>query len=405
MFTGADGARRRGNGRVQSKIDGEDTDVAPEQETRPAIAATAFTWRDPATMRPRQWLYGKHYIRKYITCTVAPGGGGKTSLAISEALAMASGAPLLCIEPSERARVWFWNGEDPREELERRVMAAVARHKLTSIDVEGHLFLDIGREMPIVLATQSREGAVIARPVAEAVIEAIRRNRIDALIIDPFVKSHKVTENDNSAIDAVATAWAHIAEVTNCSIELLHHPRKTGGAEITVEDGRGASALLSASRSARVLNTMSREEARKAGLSDAAARLYFRVENGKPNMVARPERATWYMLESVPLGNGDDVGVVVPWKWPDPFDGVTTNDLRAAQNAVSQGGPWRANHQARTWVGIAIAAALHLDAKRHRARIKEMLDTWIKNGMFVLVEGKGDDRHPTQFIEVGTWAE
>ena len=30
-------------------------------------------------------------------------------------------------------------------------------------------------------------------------------------------------------MDAVATEWAHIADVTNCAIELLHHTRKTGG--------------------------------------------------------------------------------------------------------------------------------------------------------------------------------
>lgn len=44
--------------------------------------------------------------------------------------------------------------------------------------------------------------------------------------VDPFVKSHKVIENDNGAIDDVVTEWAHIADECNCSIELVHHVRK-----------------------------------------------------------------------------------------------------------------------------------------------------------------------------------
>ena len=164
-------------------------------------------------------------------------------------------------------------------------------HGLTPEDVAGHLFTDVGRRAPIILATQTRSGTAIAKPVVEAVIEAIKTNQIDALVIDPFVKSHRVGENDNNAIDAVVSQWAAIADVTNCAIELLHHPRKTGGAEVTVEDGRGASALLSASRSARVLNRMSAQEAEDAGLEKATAWRHFRVDNGKASMAPPPERS------------------------------------------------------------------------------------------------------------------
>ena len=133
-------------------------------------------------------------------------------------------------------------------------------------------------------------------------IATIRHNKIDVLIIDPFVKSHRVSENDNIAIDVVATQWAEIADMTDCAIELLHHPRKTGGAEITVEDGRGASALISASRSARVLNRMKKEDADEAGVEAAQAWRYFRVDNGKASMAPHPERADWYRLVSTTAG-------------------------------------------------------------------------------------------------------
>ena len=107
---------------------------------------------------------------------------------------------------------------------------------------------------------------------------------------------------------------------------------------------------------------------------------YFRVDSGKASM-APPEHADWYQLVSVPLGNGDDVGVVVRWSWPDPLAGMTVHDLRAAQAAVSEGGPWRASHQAKMWVGKPIAKALKLNVKnktdRHKIRtVDETKKTW-----------------------------
>jgi hypothetical protein len=367
------------------------------------ISASPFVWRDPANIPPREWLYARHHIRKYLTCTVGLGGGGKTSLGIVEALAMATGRSLLGITPPNRLRVWIWNGEDPADELNRRVIAAMVEHNIAPGDIAGFLFCNTGRETPIVLATQTRNGTTITKPVVDAVIDTIKRNQLDVLIIDPFVKSHKVSENDNIAIDMVAGQWASIADITNCGIELSHHSRKTGGNEVTIEDSRGAIALINASRSARVLNKMTKQEAENAGVEQAWR--YFRLDNGKASMAPPPERAEWYRLATVNLANGDEVGVATAWTWPNAFEGVTPSDLRAAQKEVGQGGPWRANHQAKNWVGIPIAKALRLNPNKDRKRIAALLETWIRNGMFVVVPGKGSDRHPTQFVEVGQWAD
>jgi hypothetical protein len=339
-----------------------------------------------------------------LTCTIAPGGHGKTTLVIAETLAMTTQRALLGITPAERSRVWLWNGEDPADELDRRIQAAMIQHQVEPQEIEGYLFRNTGRETPIILATQTRGGTVIAKPVAEALITTIKQHEINVLVIDPFVKSHKVNESDNVAIDAVATQWAEIADVTNCAVELLHHPRKTGGAEIGIEDARGAVALINASRSARVLNKMSKQEVDNGGLEKSEAWRYFRVDNGKASMAPPPERADWYKLTSVPLGNGDNVGTVTSWTWPDPFEGVTVHDLRAAQKEVAEGGPWRANSQANDWIGKPIAKALKLNANKDsdRKKINLVLRTWIKNGMFVEEDGEGRSRHKVRIVKVGT---
>jgi hypothetical protein len=56
---------------------------------------------------------------------------------------------------------------------------------------------------------------------------------------------------------------AHIAEETNSALEFAHHVRKAanGQTETTADDARGATAIINAVRSARVLNRMTKEQA------------------------------------------------------------------------------------------------------------------------------------------------
>jgi hypothetical protein len=50
-------------------------------------------------------------------------GVGKSTLAIIEGIAMASGRALLGVDVSEQVKVWYWNGEEPQHEIARRVHA------------------------------------------------------------------------------------------------------------------------------------------------------------------------------------------------------------------------------------------------------------------------------------------
>lgn len=149
-------------------------DHGPIAQPRKTIRATPFTWRVPSAIPPREWIYGRHYVRRYVSVTVAPPGVGKTTLGTGEALAIGSGKPLLGVTPAERGRVWMWNGEDPIDECERRVAAACIQYGLAQHDVEGWLFLDSGRDTEIIIATTTREGTRISTPVVDDVIAAIR---------------------------------------------------------------------------------------------------------------------------------------------------------------------------------------------------------------------------------------
>lgn len=200
-----------------------------------------------------------------------------------------------------------------------------------------------------------------------------------------------------------------LAETTGCAIELVHHTRKPGfnQSEYSVDDARGASTLMAAVRSARTLNVMTTNEAGKAGIAEERRRLYFRVDNGKANHAPPAEKSTWYHHVSVQLGNGeniphegDSVGVVTAWEWPDFREDLTPEDVQAVQQAVAAG-EWRENSQAKDWVGKAIAEALELDLAEPSVRAKELQRSLVKEGVLKVVERKSGKRETKRFVEVG----
>jgi hypothetical protein len=352
---------------------------APAQKVD--LKPTAFKRINAWDMPPRQFVYKRHYIRKFISASIAPGGVGKSTVAIAEAVAMATGKDLLGHSVIEPLKVWYWNGEDPFDELQRRFLAVIQHFNLTNDDLnllEQNLFFDSGRNLEIKIAFQEKNGVRIAAPIYNAVRDAITDLGVDVVIIDPFVSSHSVSENDNNAIDVVAKAWAKIADVTNCAVDLVHHVRKTNGQEATVEDARGASALLAAVRSARVFNAMSSDEAARAGVHNA--RLYFREDNGKSNL-APAASSQWYKISGVDLPNGDSVATVDQWIWPNIHDQVSQDDLVEIQKRCKEHEPSE-SMQAADWVGHVIADVLELNAgdRSDKARIKELLRGWLKEG-------------------------
>lgn len=374
------------------------------------IKATPFVWREPRSITRREWLYDLHLIRRFVSATFAPGGVGKTILLIVEALAMATGRPLLGVRSREPLTVWLVNLEDPREEIERRVAAACLHYGIGPEEIEGRLFIDSGREAEFVVARSTRQGVEVCAPCVRQIEREIVARQVDVLIVDPFVACHEVEENSNGAINLVVKQWAALADRTGCAIELIHHVRKAGAGQLetTVEDGRGAGALLAGVRSARVLNTMTEQQAAEWGIDER--RLYFRVDNGKANLAPPASGAKWRKLIDVDLENGpagfsDRVGVPVAWEPPGAFDGVTVTDLMAVQQRVAAG-DYKASDQAAAWVGGAVADVLgwNLDNPGDKARIKALLKSWLASGA-LKKETRQDPqkREPKPFIVVGNW--
>src|SRR5262249_43355558 len=138
---------------------------------------------------------------------IAPGGSGKSSLIVAEALAMVTGRALLDEQSAGQLRVWHINLEDPEDELRRRFAAVALHYDIEAAHIGDRLFVDSGRKVNIVIAQEKRDGIEIAVPVVEAIIGEICDKKIDVLQIDPFVAFHSVSENDNMKIAAVTRLW------------------------------------------------------------------------------------------------------------------------------------------------------------------------------------------------------
>lgn len=384
------------------------------------IAASPFRWPDQHTLPRRPWVWGRWLLLGTVSAIVAPGGVGKSSFVASMLLSLASGRQEILGKTvwAGPKRVWYWNLEDGLAELEMQLVAASIFHGVGQDACGDRIFLDSGPDgAELRIAVENRDGYSIAVPVVEALVAELMARKIDVLIIDPFVSSHGVSENDNSAIDAVVKTWASIAKRAGCAIVLVHHSKKLGTEKVTAESSRGASALVSAARVTLVLNRMDKEESQRFGIvEDKERRRLFTVQDDKANR-APAEDAQWFRLASQTVSNcqgpddpfgdeGDSVGVVTRWTPPDAFDGITVEHLRRVQQIVAAG-EYKAHHSATDWVGNAVAEVLGVDVqdRAHRARILKMLSAWEANGALRVEERKDQNRQTKKFMVVGKAAD
>jgi hypothetical protein len=361
----------------KARGDAERRQNGPDHQASAALAgATVYTFPDPAQIPARAWLHGEHYIRGAVTATVAPGGYGKTTLSLFEAITMAIAG--LC--------VWYLSGEDPRVEIDRRIAAHMQQHDLKPAQIGGRLFVDDRASFPLKLTTAARGTVVVFDEVAVKAFErTIERNRIDVVVIDPFVAFHNAAENDNSAMDAIIKRLGEICARFNCNIEISHHVRKpaAGMVELTVDDARGGGALVNATRSCRVINRMPSDIATQENIPPDRRTAYLRLDNGKRNM-APPGAASWWQLVSVLIGNGvDNVQAIKPYVMRGPFEGWTLADTDAI-SALIRSGDMRADSRSEKWLGHAVLERLGLDgsSKDHFARANKMIGTWLANRLF-----------------------
>ena len=279
---------------------------------------------------PRQWILGTRYIRQFVTLLVAPGGGSKSTLAMTELISVALGRELTGAKVHVQGPVWIMNSEDPEEEVNRR-LRAIMDHFQIDVDADYPDIHVSGSEFEFCLAYEDKKGrVVINHDAVEPIENYIREHGIVLWTLDPWVRAHQISENDNTGIDALVKVVAGICRRTNSACSIVHHTRKGSDVAGNMDAIRGASALVSAARIADTLTVMSEKEAKKLGLDDRRRKFFVRIDGAKANLRPPAEETTWFERIDVLLETGDHIGVLHPHE----FDYVEESSMDPLHRAI-----------------------------------------------------------------------
>ena len=149
VVTGPSGSNRR-NDRGGSEVEAICAD-AVEVGRSEGRAAARVSVRDALHPRiPVGWLWRP--------------GGGKSTKRMVEAVAMVSGRALLGVKPVKRLKVWYWNGEDPQTETDRRFAAICNITELSGRRSRGGYSLTAGATSPSSWPNSPRRGPRLPPP-------------------------------------------------------------------------------------------------------------------------------------------------------------------------------------------------------------------------------------------------
>ncbi|WP_336802407.1 AAA family ATPase [Kaistia sp. MMO-174] len=391
----------------------------PAQEAQPEEVQTTVPLSSAFPINaldipPRSWVVPGLLIRRHTSLLVAPGGVGKSLLTLQTAMALGSGKPWAGWSIDRPYRTLVINAEDDTDELRRRMVAATSEMDLRQEDIGDRVLLADDPESIVVAKIDPKTKAVIRMPLVEQLVASIVQHQIDVIIVDPFAETFEGEENSNSEMKWVAAIWREIGRRTNAAVLLVHHTKKyakdMGG---DADAARGGGALVNSARIAATLFAMTDDEASKFEIPAEDRTRYVRFDDAKANLSLITSKSKWFKKVSVDIGNAqglrpsDEVGVLVPWSPPGPFDGISIVTLNHALDEISRGvvdeegkptgvlfSPFA---QSKTrWVGQVVKNFVGCDD----ARAKAILAAWFKSGQLKEVEHTDNNRNRTKGVIV-----
>jgi hypothetical protein len=182
---------------------------------------------DDAEMRPR-WLVASLWARAGVGILGGAPKCCKSWLALEMALAVASSAPCLGIfEVGDAGPVLLYMAEDA---------AAVVKARLSGIC--RHRGLDLGA-LPVHLITAPAlrlDRAHDQMRLRDAVATYAPR----LLVLDPFVRLHRIDENDAGQVSALLGYLRELQRAHDVAVLVVHHARKNGHAGQPGQSLRGS---------------------------------------------------------------------------------------------------------------------------------------------------------------------
>jgi len=203
------------------------------------------------------------FVEEYLYADVAnlsaPGGTGKTTLVLYEAICIALERPVHGMKVMKPGWTLIITAEDQRERLVARLREIMNSMDLTNderkVVMRSVLPWDItGEQRKLIVAM---DGNLVLTTLADDIVTAYQQDPPVQIVFDPLV-SFGVSEsmvNDNE--QAIITACRRIVKGLDCCVRLIAHTGKANAREKTLDQysSRGGSALSDGSRMVAVLQT------------------------------------------------------------------------------------------------------------------------------------------------------
>lgn len=247
--------------------------------------ALAFTLDEigRASLTPRCIV--REYLYADVAGLISPGGVGKTTMLLREAVSIVLGRPLWGMAVDSPGWILFVTKEDPRERLGARLREIMRAMGLSIPEqqrvIENVIPLDV-TGTPHKL-TMVKDGNIVWQGLVDEITKTYRDDPPVMIIFDPLVSfgadEGMVNTNEQALIEV---ARCLVRELGSC-VRYVHHSGKANAREGTTDQytGRGGSALPDGCRMVSVLAAWNGSDPLPMGCASGDGIGIFRLERPK----------------------------------------------------------------------------------------------------------------------------
>lgn len=210
----------------------------------------------------------ENYLFADVALMIAPGGVGKTTLILYEAICITLGLPLYGRRIARPGAVAILTAEDGRELLIARLNRIAREMDLTAEQVarvQRSVLIEYVGNSPFRL-TEVVGDVVVLSPMVDALISRIKPLNPAMVVIDPAVSFGVGESRVNDAEQGLVMAARRIRDAVNCCVRYVHHSGKSNARDKTTDQysGRGGSAFADGARMVAVLQSLDASEWKSA---------------------------------------------------------------------------------------------------------------------------------------------
>ena len=193
-------------------------------------------WHD-VPLPPMRWLATHRIPAGDATILSGDGGGGKTTVALQLAVAVEQELGDWLGTTIESGPVIFFSGEEPTDEMRRRLARVARKRGIEPTEIEG-LHFHFADPAACLLGVARPNGPIVPTPLFESLRAAALEIRPVLIVVDSIAATFGGNQNDRVHARSFVGMFRRLAHDVDCAVLLLDHPSLSG---ITAGTGRGGS--------------------------------------------------------------------------------------------------------------------------------------------------------------------